>query len=182
MLDRVREQITKLCADVPGLLRAKRAQLAQARGRVARIINFVALGRAQDSKALAEALARDEASVTSLEAEVKGLQSASDSRVRFPSRLWVEKRSAALRELLERRTEASALVLRRLLGRMVLEAGLSGAGQAVLRCADDHRRARSAGAIRVRSGLGPGCEFFRMVDPLAKVAHRREPPDRGAAP
>ena len=121
ILDRVREEITKLCADVPGLLRAKRAQLAQARARVARIVNFVALGRAQDSKALADALARDEASVASLEVEVEGLQSASDSRVRFPSRAWVEKRLAALRELLERRTEASALMLRRLLGRMVLD-------------------------------------------------------------
>ena len=121
VLDRVREEITKLCADVPGLLRAKRAQLAQARGRVARIVNFVALGRAQDSKALAEALVKDEALVASLEVEVEGLQSASDSRVRFPSRPWVEKRLAAFRELLERRTEASALVLRRLLGRMVLK-------------------------------------------------------------
>lgn len=82
---------------------------------------FVALGRAQDSKALAEALARDEASVASLEVEVEGLQSASGSSVRFPSRGWVEKRLAALRELLERRTEASALMLRRLLGHKVLE-------------------------------------------------------------
>ena len=121
VLDRVREEITKLCADVPGLLRAKRAQLAQARGRVARIVNFVALGRAQDSKALAEALVKDEALVASLEVEVEGLQSASDSRVRFLTRPWVEKRLAAFRELLERRTEASALVLRRLLGRMVLK-------------------------------------------------------------
>ena len=88
---------------------------------VSRIVNFVALGRAQDSKALAEALAKDEALVASLEAEVEGLQSASDSRVRFPSRPWVEKRLAALRELLERRTESSALVLRRRLGRMVLK-------------------------------------------------------------
>ena len=59
--------------------------------------------------------------MTSLEAEVENLQQASDSGVRFPSRAWIEKRLAAVRELLERRTEASGLVLRRLLGRMVLE-------------------------------------------------------------
>ena len=59
--------------------------------------------------------------MTSLEAEVENLEQASDSGVRFPSRAWVEKRLAAVRELLERRTEASGLVLRRLLGRMVLE-------------------------------------------------------------
>ncbi len=41
--------------------------------------------------------------------------------MRFPSRPWVEKRLAALREPLERRSEASALVLRRLLDRMVLK-------------------------------------------------------------
>ena len=95
------------------MLKRKAAQLEEARRRVARIVNFVALGRAQDSKALAEALAKDEASVTSLEAEVENLQQASDSGVRFPSRAWIEKRLAAVRELLERRTEASGLVLRR---------------------------------------------------------------------
>ena len=121
LLDRVREEVTALCAHVPDMLKRKAAQLEEARRRVARIVNFVALGRAQDSKALAEALAKDEASVTSLEAEVENLQQASDSGVRFPSRAWIEKRLAAVRELLERRTEASGLVLRRLLGRMVLE-------------------------------------------------------------
>ena len=121
VFDRVREEVTALCAHVPDMLKRKAAQLDEARRRVARIVNFVALGRAQDSKALAEALAKDEASVTSLEAEVENLEQASDSGVRFPSRAWIEKRLAAVRELLERRTEASGLVLRRLLGRMVLE-------------------------------------------------------------
>ena len=121
VFDRVREEITALCTDVPGLLRGKRAQLAEARRRVARIVNFVSIGRAEESKALAAALLETEASVASLEVEVEGLQQASDSHVRFPSRAWVEERLAAFRELLERRTEASALLLRRLLGRMVLE-------------------------------------------------------------
>ena len=112
VLDRVREEVTALCAHVPDMLKRKAAQLEEARRRVARIVNFMALGRAQDSKALAEALAKDEASVTALEAEVENLQQASDSGVRFPSRAWVEKRLAAVRELLERRTEASGLVLR----------------------------------------------------------------------
>ena len=73
VLDRVREEVTALCAHVPDMLKRKAAQLEEARRRVARIVNFVALGRAQDSKALAEALAKDEASVTSLEAEVENL-------------------------------------------------------------------------------------------------------------
>ena len=121
VLDRVHEEVKTLCAHVPDMLKAKTAQLAAARLRVDRIVNFVSLGRAQDSKALAEALAENEALVVSLEAEVENLRQASDSRVRFPSRAWIEKRLAALRELLERRTEASGLLLRRLLGRMVLE-------------------------------------------------------------
>ena len=108
------------------MLERKRAQLDEARHRVARIVRFVSLGGAADSKAadsktLLEALANDEASVTSLEAEVENFQQASSSGVRFPSRAWVAKRLSALRDLLERRTEASGLVLRRLLGRMVLE-------------------------------------------------------------
>ena len=121
VLDRVREEVTALCAHVPDMLKRKAAQLDEARRRVARIINFMALGRAQDSEALAEALAKDEASVTSLGG--RGREPAAGLRLghAFPSRAWVEKRLAAVRELLERRTEASGLVLRRRLGRMVLE-------------------------------------------------------------
>ena len=121
VLGRVREEVTALCAHVPDMLKRKAAQLEEARRRVARIVNFVAPRPRSGGKALAEALAKDEASVTSLQAEVENLQQASDSGVRFPSRAWIEKRLAAVRELLERRTEASGLVLRRLLGRMVLE-------------------------------------------------------------
>ena len=133
VLDRVHEEVKTLCAHVPDMLKAKTAQLAAARLRVDRIVNFVSLGRAQDSKALAEALAENEALVVSLEAEVENLRQASDSRVRFPSRAWIEKRLAALRELLERRTEASGLLLRRLLGRMVLEPVYPDQGRSLLR-------------------------------------------------
>ena len=73
VLDRVREEVTALCAHVPDMLKAKTTQLAAARLRVDRIVSFVALGRAHDSKALAEALAENEASVDSLEAEVEAL-------------------------------------------------------------------------------------------------------------
>ena len=121
VLDRVREEVTALCAHVPDMLRTKKAQLDQARRRATRIVKFVTEGRVTDSAALAEELAKTETSVTRLQVEVEGLESASDSQVRFPSSAWIEERLAALRDLLERRTEASGLLLRRLLGRIVLE-------------------------------------------------------------
>ena len=121
VLDQVRHQITVLSETVPDLLKTKRAQLEEARRRVSRIVNFVTSGGAGDSPALAAALARDEESVRSLEVEVRVLGETSGPRVPFPSRAWIVKRLAVLRDLLQRRTEASGLLLRRLLGRIVLE-------------------------------------------------------------
>ena len=43
VLDRVREEVSVLCAHVPDMLKRKAAQLDEARRRVARIVNFVAL-------------------------------------------------------------------------------------------------------------------------------------------
>ena len=84
------------------------AQLSEARSPGSS--SSVSLGRVDDSEALGEALARDEALVARLEAEVEHLEQASDSRVRFPSCAWVEQRLVTVHDLLERRTEASALL------------------------------------------------------------------------
>ena len=99
----------------------KVAQLDDARRRVTRIVDFVARGKAEASAALAETLVETEALVDQLTVEVQALEHSRESVFRVPSLAWIQKRVSALREVLEQRTESSALLLRRLLGKIVLE-------------------------------------------------------------
>ena len=97
------------------------AQLADARRRVTRIVDFIACGKAEASQALAKTLAETEALVDDITVEVQALEHSRESVFRVPSLEWIQKRVSALREVLEQRTESSALLLRRLLGKIVLE-------------------------------------------------------------
>ncbi len=103
------------------MLARKAAQLDEARRRLARFVDFIARGAVRDSRALAEASAKTETSVDVLADEVDTLRRSRESVFRVPSLEWIETRVSALRDVLERRTEASALLLRRLLGQIVLE-------------------------------------------------------------
>ena len=53
--------------------------------------------------------------------ELDALRRAQRPEVRTPPMVWIQERIATLQEVLERRTERSALLLRRLLGRIRLE-------------------------------------------------------------
>ena len=152
VLDRVRQETTALCADVPDLLKAKKSRLPEARRRVARLVNCVAIGRVDDSQALAAALADSEASVASLKFEVQSLEDASDSTVRFPSRRWGE--PGRVRELLQRRREDSGLLLRRL-GSDGARAGPPGSGRSLLRCSDQDRMSSccSTRVLRIQTSV-----------------------------
>ena len=103
------------------MLSRKAAQLDDARRRVTRIVDFIACGKAEASRAPAKTLEETEALVDGLTVEVQALEQSRESVFRVPSLGWIEKRASALRELLEKRTESSALLLRRLLGKIVLE-------------------------------------------------------------
>ena len=121
VFERVRVEIERLLSDVPDMLSRKVAQLDDARRRVTRIVDFVARGKAEASAALAETLVETEALVDQLTVEVQALEHSRESVFRVPSLAWIQKRVSALREVLEQRTESSALLLRRLLGKIVLE-------------------------------------------------------------
>ena len=86
------------------------------RRRVARLVDLIARGR--ESTAVAEELAVPERRVEVLEAEVEAMRWARSVELCPPSLGWLEKRLAAFRTLLERRTAESAMLLRRLLGKI----------------------------------------------------------------
>jgi hypothetical protein len=87
-------------------------------------IDFIGEGRG--SRALAETLAATEKKVEALRLELNGLRSSSERVFQAPPIEWIEERVAGLKEVLERRTEVSALILRRLLGEIRLEPRTAG--------------------------------------------------------
>jgi hypothetical protein len=114
VLERVEEEVRKLCSHVPETIRERETELAAEERRLLNFIDFIADGRG--SRALADALSVTEKKVESLKEELNGLRSSSERVFQAPPIEWIEERVAGLKEVLKRRTEVSALLLRRLLG------------------------------------------------------------------
>ena len=121
-LDRVAAEVARLSGDVAELRRAKQAELGDARRRLERILEFIATGQGGESEALGAQLAVAETRVSQLGLELAALQGRDGPVFPVPSEAWVLERVTALQQVLERRTPKSALVLRRLLGKVVLDA------------------------------------------------------------
>ena len=120
-LRRVADEIAKLSGDVADAVRRKKAELADARKRLNNLVDFVSCGHVSDSAALASAIAAAEARASRLQVEVDALGRTGDPVFSPPSEEWIVEQVGALQRLLERRTPQSATVLRRLLGKVVLE-------------------------------------------------------------
>ncbi len=119
VLQRVEEEVRKLCSHVPGTIRVKETELAAEERRLSNFIDFIADGRG--SRALADALSVTEKKVEALKEELAGLRASGERVFQAPPIEWIEERVAGLKEVLERRTETSALLLRKLLGEIKLE-------------------------------------------------------------
>ena len=128
-LGRVAAEVARLSGDVADLRRAKQAELAEARRRLERILEFIATGQGAGSDALGAQLVVAERRVTQLDVELAALQGRDGPVLAVPSEEWVVERVTALQQVLERRTVKSALVLRRLLGKVVLDAVRSDSGR-----------------------------------------------------
>ncbi len=116
--ERTAVKIREVFAHVPEELRLKKLELHRAEARVHNFIEFVASGRA--TPALPDALAQAEAQVKTLTADVASMESAKDHAYTPPPRAWISERVKKLNELLSKRTEKSALALRRLTGPVTL--------------------------------------------------------------
>ena len=120
-LRRVGDELAKLSGDVADMCGRKEAELADAQKRVDHLVEFVALGKAFQSEAVAKKLAGAEDRAARLQAELDALRSRTGPAFAVPTEEWIAERVAKLQTLLERRTPKSAEVLRRLLGKVVLE-------------------------------------------------------------
>jgi hypothetical protein len=114
LLKRVEEEVGKLYADLPETIQLKQTEFEAEERRVNNFIEFIAEGRS--SRAVAEALAASERKVEELRIEVEALLKSRNAVFKTPPIAWIEERVATLQEVLARRTERSALILRKLLG------------------------------------------------------------------
>jgi len=119
VFERIQEVIKSLLSSSPETIRLKRAELQAEERRIANFIEFVADGRG--SRALAQALQASERKAETLRADIQQLEASREAAFEPPPLPWIEERLVRVQELLERRTQRSALLLRRVLTPLRLE-------------------------------------------------------------
>ena len=119
VIERVAAEVAKLSEHLPETIRAKESELSSEERRLANFVDFIGEGRG--SRALANALVETERRVEALREELEALSRSREKDSR--RREWSGSRSCLSRvqEVLERRTEQSALLLRDVLGTIRLE-------------------------------------------------------------
>ena len=119
VLKRVSEEVEKTSAEAPETISLREAECAVEERRVANFVEFIGEGRG--SRALADALAASEKRVEALRAELEVLRRSREAAFAIPPKEWIEERITTIQPVLERRTERSALLLRKLLGTIQME-------------------------------------------------------------
>ena len=114
VLERVKVEIARLHADLPEQIKLKRAALSTEERRIANFINFI--GGGKGTRALGQALEHAEQAAQALRDELSALEATMSAMFEPPPIEWIAERLGRLQDLLERQTERSALLLRRVLG------------------------------------------------------------------
>ena len=119
LLRQVERKVHQDRSDIPEILKSKHAELQAEETRVANFIKFIGEGRG--SKALADALLASEKQVEMLDRDISELRLHKEMAIEVPPKAWLEERVVTIQSILEKRTQKSALLLRKLLGRIRLE-------------------------------------------------------------
>ena len=119
VIERVEAEVATLSEHLPETIRAKESELSSEERRLANFIDFIGEGRG--SQALANALIETESRVEALREELDALRRSRRKVFQTPPVEWIEERLSRVQEVLERRTEQSALLLRDVLGTIRLE-------------------------------------------------------------
>ena len=120
VLKRVKEEVEKTSIEAPETISLREAEFGAEERRVANFVEFIAEGRG--SRALADELLASEKRVEALRAELNVLRRSRERVLAMPPREWIKERITTIQPILERRTERSALILRKLLGTIRMEA------------------------------------------------------------
>lgn len=119
VIERVEGEGAKLSAHLPETIRVKESELSSEERRLTNFLDFIGEGRG--SRALANALIETERRVEALREELEALLRSRNKVFQTPPVEWIEERLSRFQEVLERRTEQSALLLREVLGTIRLE-------------------------------------------------------------
>jgi len=118
VLQKIKTELDRSNSNLPGTIDLKMAVLKEQRRRVTNFLEVVAEGRG--TRIITDALAASEGQVESLEAEIEILQRSSTESFQVPPRIWIEERIRDFQQTLELNTSLSALILRKVLGRIRL--------------------------------------------------------------
>lgn len=131
LLGRVEEEVRRIASGVPEELRLKEIELSREEKRLLNLVEFVADGRG--SRALGDAIVETERRLATLRTETEVLSRGREIAFSTPPLAWIETRVEQLKELLEVRTEKSALLLRRVLGPIRLSPETTPSGRRYLK-------------------------------------------------
>jgi len=131
ILKKVEETVAKICATVPEDINLKKAELSKIEKMVQHFVSFIAEGRS--SKTIADSLFVSEQKMEVLTNELLVLESAQRKIFKAPPIEWIAERISNIKDVLEEKTEQSALLIRNLLGKIMLEPVTPDIGRPYLR-------------------------------------------------
>jgi len=131
LLEKVEDELRRSASAVPEQVRLGAAELEREQRRLANFIEFVAEGRG--SRALGDAVLETERRVDALKTNLDVLRRGREIAFTVPPESWIRDRVVKTQELLERRTERSALLIRQLLGPIRLVPASTPSGRRYLR-------------------------------------------------
>src|SRR3990172_1687298 len=116
---RVEKMVAKEFAQSPGAAKRKEEEDKKQRQMLDNLVGYISQGR--QSKAVEEALKECEQKVVQLGADLEFLGKCHTRLFKAPPKEWIEERVSSIKEVLELKTERSALLLRKLFGKIVAE-------------------------------------------------------------
>ena len=124
---KVEEEIKKQFSHLPEEIRLKKRELERLETRIHRFIEFIAGARGTPS--IAAALEDAESKAEPLKTEIESLEKTQGEAFEPPPKEWIVHRIGNIQEVLERKTEKSALLLRDLTGKIVLTPAVPDVGR-----------------------------------------------------
>ena len=175
VFEKLEQEVARLSAHVPELIRRKSEQLGEERRRLDNLIHFIADGRR--SVAVEERLAQTEHNVSLIDAQIAELIRGSRG-FRVPPLGLIKRRCLNLRALLESSPEQSALVVRALLAPIQLDPVVPDSGRPYYVARTTFDALRLLEDLDPDGGPDPGatsCEWWRRREsnPRPKIQHRR---------
>ena len=118
IFQKVSKEVKKKRSHIPKEITLKKLELDKVETRINRFVEFVAQAKATPS--LVSALEADEEKALNIKNDLKALKASQTEDLEVPPIEWISHRIKTMQNLLEKKTEKSALLLRSLVGKITL--------------------------------------------------------------